>query len=60
MRQLGIADNTLFWYTSDNDPHEQNDISNQTPEQLESIKERLTAWQKSVLRSLNGEDYSTQ
>ena len=47
-------------YDLENDPQEQNNIADQTPQRLEAMKNRLTAWQKSVIRSLNGEDYPSQ
>lgn len=47
-------------YDLEDDPQEQNDIANGTSEQVESMREKLTAWQKSVIRSLNGEDYAAR
>jgi arylsulfatase A-like enzyme len=39
------------------DPTEQTDLSAGEPARLEKMKAGLEAWQKSVIRSLNGEDY---
>lgn len=45
-------------YNLEDDPQEKNDIADQTPEHVESMREELRTWQRSVIRSLNGEDYS--
>jgi arylsulfatase A-like enzyme len=39
------------------DPTEKNDLGEGQPERLARMKSELEAWQKSVVRSLNGEDY---
>lgn len=39
------------------DPQEQHDLADQQPERLAAMKAALDAWQQSVIRSLNGEDY---
>ena len=39
------------------DAKEKTDVSGQQPQRLERMKADLNAWQKSVVRSLNGEDY---
>lgn len=39
---------------------EKHDISEAQPERLASMKKKLNAWQTSVVRSLNGEDYEKQ
>ncbi len=39
------------------DPKEKKDISESEPERTRRMKAELEAWQKSVIRSLNGEDY---
>lgn len=44
-------------YKLDEDPLEQNDLSSVMVQQLRSMRPRLQKWQKSVIRSLNGEDY---
>ena len=52
--------NKTTWelYDLDKDPMESKDLSPIfAPEKLESLKEKLTAWQKSVLRSHEGKDY---
>jgi arylsulfatase A-like enzyme len=60
-RRAGKAGAARFeLYNLEDDPQEQNNIVDQATEQLKSMKEELTAWQKSVIRSLNGEDYSIQ
>jgi arylsulfatase A-like enzyme len=42
------------------DPREQTDLAAEQPERLKSLRDELEAWQKSVVRSLNGEDYSNE
>jgi len=39
------------------DPEEKSDLAEGHPERLARMKSDLDAWQKSVIRSLNGEDY---
>lgn len=39
------------------DPAEKNDLAEGQPDRLARMKSELEAWQKSVVRSLNGEDY---
>jgi arylsulfatase A-like enzyme len=39
------------------DPEEKEDLAAAQPEQVQRMKVQLEAWQRSVLRSLNGEDY---
>jgi hypothetical protein len=47
-------------YDLGTDVVEKHDLSKTQPERLESMKKKLAAWQKSVIRSLNGEDYVTK
>jgi arylsulfatase A-like enzyme len=47
-------------YDLADDPQEKNDLLAQKPERAEKLKASLDAWQKSVVRSLNGEDYPEQ
>jgi len=47
-------------YDLERDREEKKDIAGQMPGQVESMKAKLLEWQKSVIRSLNGEDYATQ
>ena len=42
------------------DAEEKKDLSSEQPERVAAMKKKLDAWQKSVVRSLNGEDYLTQ
>ena len=42
------------------DAVEKHDLSKAQPERLEAMKKKLLAWQKSVISSLNGEDYATK
>lgn len=52
--------NKITWelYDLDKDPMESKDLSPTfAPEKLESLKEKLTTWQKSVLHSHEGKDY---
>jgi hypothetical protein len=44
-------------YNLQSDPQEKNDLSAQNPERTETMRSRLEQWQKSVVKSLNGEDY---
>jgi len=46
---------TLFNLAAD--PEEKNDLSSTHPERLKQMQTALEAWQKSVLQSLNGNDY---
>ena len=41
-----------------NDAAEKKDLSKKHPEKVKDMRAGLAAWQKSVLRSLNGMDYS--
>lgn len=52
--------NKITWelYDLDKDPMESKDLSPTfAPENLERLKEKITTWQKSVLRSHEGKDY---
>lgn len=53
--ELGRFEYLLFDLAKD--PEEKNDLIDQEPEQADKMKVALEAWQKSVIRSLNGEDY---
>jgi len=44
-------------YNLAEDPEERNNLTGRRPERVKSIKGELEEWQKSVVRSLNGEDY---
>ena len=44
-------------YDLSKDPKETTDVSEQQPQHLKRMKAGLESWQKSVVRSLNGEDY---
>ena len=48
---------SLELYNLDEDPIEQVDLKESEPERTESMIRALEAWQRSVVRSLNGEDY---
>jgi hypothetical protein len=42
------------------DEPETTDLASQQPDRVAKMTEQLAAWQQSVMRSLNGEDYSTR
>jgi arylsulfatase A-like enzyme len=44
-------------YSLDEDPGEQNDLSAVKPELVKIMTTQMEAWQKSVIHSLNGDDY---
>jgi len=44
-------------YNLANDPQEKNDLCSQNTERLDLMKGQLEEWQRSVVRSLNGQDY---
>jgi arylsulfatase A-like enzyme len=44
-------------YNLAEDPEEGKDLAGRIPERVETMKGKLEEWQKSVVRSLNGEDY---
>jgi len=44
-------------YNLADDPQEKHDLANQHKDRAAAMKRDLEAWQKSVVRSLNGEDY---
>jgi len=44
-------------YNLAEDPKEKNNMTGQNPERLKSMKKELNKWLKSVVHSLNGEDY---
>jgi hypothetical protein len=44
-------------YNLTEDPEERNDLAGRRPERAKTMKGKLEEWQKSVVRSLNGEDY---
>ncbi|NQU23436.1 MAG: sulfatase-like hydrolase/transferase [Candidatus Nealsonbacteria bacterium] len=52
----GDATYSLFDLAADR--QEQTDLAAEQPERLERMKAQLRAWQQSVVRSLNGEDYA--
>ncbi len=45
-------------YDLENDPREQTDVLAEHPEQSTKLKAELDVWQRSVVQSLNGEDYA--
>ena len=47
----------LELYNLAEDPEERKDLAGRKPERVKSMKAELEEWQKSVVRSLNGEDY---
>ncbi len=47
----------LELYNLIEDPEERKDLAAQNSERVKSMKARLEEWQRSVVRSLNGEDY---
>ena len=47
----------LELYNLVEDPEERKDLAAQNSERVKSMKARLEEWQRSVVRSLNGEDY---
>jgi arylsulfatase A-like enzyme len=47
----------LELYNLADDPEERNDLAGRKPELVKTMKAKLEEWQKSVVRSLNGEDY---
>ena len=47
----------LELYNLIEDPEERKDLTAQNSERVKSMKARLEEWQRSVVRSLNGEDY---
>jgi hypothetical protein len=44
-------------YNLADDREEKNDLLANEPDRAEKMKAALEAWQRSVVRSLNGEDY---
>jgi arylsulfatase A-like enzyme len=44
-------------YNLAEDPEEGNDLAGRNPKRVKSMKTELEGWQRSVVRSLNGEDY---
>jgi arylsulfatase A-like enzyme len=45
-------------YNLAEDPQEERDLASQQPDRVKSMKPPLEAWEASVTRSLNGEDYT--
>jgi hypothetical protein len=45
------------FYHLDDDPQESKDLLNTEPERVAKMKPALEEWQRSVVRSMNGEDY---
>lgn len=45
-------------YNLEEDPEEQNDLSGVNPDKLQSMKNQIETWLKSVIYSLNGYDYN--
>jgi hypothetical protein len=39
------------------DPQERSDLAGRQPQRVARMESELRAWQRSVVRSLNGEDY---
>ncbi|MFW6103462.1 MAG: sulfatase-like hydrolase/transferase [Bacteroidota bacterium] len=48
---------TLELYDLSEDPDEKHNIADDNPDQVRNMKQQLETWLKSVVRSLNGEDY---
>jgi hypothetical protein len=55
-KKTGDARYMLFDLATD--PKEQDDLAQKQPERLNRMKADLETWQKTVVRSLNGEDYN--
>ena len=51
----GPASYALF--DLENDPHEKVDLEEKEPQRVQNLKAELAAWQRSVVNSLNGQDY---
>lgn len=57
-RRLGKnATGRYLLFDLGNDPQEKNDLSEKQPERVANMKAAMLAWKKSVIGSLNGEDY---
>ena len=48
---------TYSLFDLENDPQEKVDLASQQPKRVEQLRAELAAWQKSVVNSLNGQDY---
>ena len=59
LHRLPKKDGKVTWelYNLATDPAEENDLAEQEKERAEKMGANLAEWQKSVIRSLNGEDY---
>jgi hypothetical protein len=49
--------NDFELYNLENDPMEQRNLLDQFPDRVKKMKDALTSWQNSVIRSVHGEDY---
>jgi hypothetical protein len=58
--KTGEEDVRYLLYDLSTDVVEKRDLSKAQPERLEAMKKKLLAWQQSVIRSLNGDDYETK
>ena len=60
LRREAVADNTPTYtlFDLENDRREQKNLVDQQPERMQRMKVALHDWQVSVIRSLNGKDYS--
>lgn len=48
---------TIELYNLKDDPNEESNVAESEPERVEQMRQALEEWQRSVVRSLNGEDY---
>ncbi len=56
-RQAKTGKVTYELYDLHTDPAEANNIAGQMPKRVEAMKKGLEAWQRSVIRSVDGQDY---
>ena len=56
--KTGEAGVRYLLYDLSSDVVEKHDLSKEQPERLAAMKKKLADWQKSVIGSLNGEDYA--
>ena len=57
LHKVNKGDESIMLYNLATDPQESKDLASAEPERVKQMLSALTAWQKSVIRSHNGEDY---
>jgi hypothetical protein len=62
LHRINLKDDDVKFelYNLEEDPEEENDLSVSNPALVRAMKDQIEAWLKSVVHSLNGDDYKEE